>query len=87
MYGKWVTVNLGEGIECKVFVLCTPTTPDDVLQRLAINTLRSRLPEKKTGLAAGMEAISIISDWECSQGRGARFEAEKELERLIAKLQ
>jgi hypothetical protein len=82
MYGKWVTVNLGDSIECKVWVSCVPSTPVDELQHLAINILRSRLPEKKTGIAAGMEAITIISDYEYSQGYGLRWEMEQRLKSM-----
>jgi hypothetical protein len=35
MYGEWVTLNMGEAVEAKVFVLCTDTTPEDKKQRLA----------------------------------------------------
>ena len=46
MFGKWVVVNLGEGVECKVFVLCVPSTPDDVLQAHAYGILASRLTQR-----------------------------------------
>jgi hypothetical protein len=36
MYGKWVTLNLGEGIECRVFVSCSPSTPDEELKHRAV---------------------------------------------------
>ena len=48
MYGKWVTLNLGENIECRVFVLCTPATPLVELQEKALAILRGRLAELTT---------------------------------------
>jgi hypothetical protein len=83
MYGRWVTIDFGDSIECRVWVSCTPSTPEDVLQRLAMNILQSRIPQKKTGLAAGMDAIERISDYEYSQGYGTRYEIEKKLKRLL----
>lgn len=43
MYGKWVFVLLGDTIECKVWVNCTPNTTEDELQRRAKNILIGRL--------------------------------------------
>jgi hypothetical protein len=83
MYGQWVTVNLGEDIECKVWVACVPNTPKDVLQREALGILSNRLPEKKTGIWALGDALQKISDYEYSQRYGTRYEAEKELNRLL----
>ena len=83
MYGKWVTVNLGEDIECKVCVPCVPDTPIDVLERQAINILRSRLPEKKKGIWGLGEALQAISDFEYSMGCGVRYELEQNLKDLL----
>ena len=46
MFGKWVVVNLGDGVKCEVFVLCVPSTPDDVLQTRAFSQLASRLTQR-----------------------------------------
>lgn len=87
MYGKWVLINLGEDIECRVWVACVPDTPEDVLQRRAIASLKSRLPEKKTGLAALGDSLQIISDYEYSQGYGSRYDAEQELKRILKEME
>ena len=61
MFGKWVSINLGEGIECKVFVLCVPSTPDDVLQARAFDQLASRLTQRTADVlcACGKEVATI----------------------------
>ncbi|GAB6989420.1 hypothetical protein [Paenibacillus pini] len=83
MYGKWVVINLGEDIKCKVWVACLPDTPEDILQRRALNQLQRRLPEKKTGIAAYGDAMQKIEDYEYSQGRGFRYNAEQFLKKLM----
>lgn len=45
MYGKWVTIILDDSIECKVWVSCTPSTSEEVLQNRAKDLLRARLVE------------------------------------------
>lgn len=59
MYGKWVTVDLGESIECKVFVWCTPDTPDYELKNLAMMQLKTQLKQQEGiwGLGKSLEAI------------------------------
>jgi len=61
MFGKWIYVNLGEGIECKVFVLCVPATPDDVLQTCAFSKLASRLTERAGGVAKASSERALRS--------------------------
>ena len=48
MYGEWVTLNLGEGIECKVYVTCTPNTNPIELEDRALNILRNKANETKS---------------------------------------
>ena len=33
MYGKWVTVDLGDSVQCKIWVYCTPETSEAYLQK------------------------------------------------------
>lgn len=48
MYGKEVTIQTEEyGIECKVFVTCTPGTPRAALQKLARAELRAWLDRQE----------------------------------------
>lgn len=83
MHGKWVTVDLGVDIDCKVWIPCLPDTPIDVLKRQAISILKSRLPEKKKGIWGLGEALQAISDFEYSMGCGVRYELEQKLKDLI----
>ncbi len=59
MFGKWVTVNLGEGIKCEVFVLCVPSTPDDVLQERAVAQLSSRLTKRAADERNAPEGVDV----------------------------
>ncbi|WP_340032548.1 hypothetical protein NSQ20_11835 [Paenibacillus sp. FSL K6-1122] len=43
MYGKWVTICLGDSIECKVWVSCTPSTSEEALQSSARSILKKKL--------------------------------------------
>jgi hypothetical protein len=86
MNGEWVTLNLDDDIECKIWVGCDSSTPNDVLERLAIDKLHNSLPKKKTGLAAAMDALETISDYEYSMGLGRRYEIEQELKRRFAEM-
>jgi hypothetical protein len=43
MYGKWVTLYLGEGYKVEVHVGCTPDTCDAELQLRAWSALRLRV--------------------------------------------
>ncbi|MCY9593981.1 hypothetical protein PC41400_14690 [Paenibacillus chitinolyticus] len=62
MYGKWVTLNLGEDFQCKVWVSCLPSTLESELQRMAINKLQCNLPKEKKGFSAAMDSLEIILD-------------------------
>jgi hypothetical protein len=86
MYGKWVTVNLGDSIKCRVWVNCVPSTPENELQQSALRILKNRLPEKKEGTHGLGDSLQAISDYEYSQGFGIRFEMEKKLEKMINEL-
>lgn len=77
MYGQWVVLFYDDIVECKVWVNCTPSTPAEELRNRAIKVLQNRLPAKKTGIAAAMEAIDTISNYEYENGIGARFESEQ----------
>lgn len=84
MYGKWVTVNLGDDIECKVWITCVPSTPEDELQRRAMARIQRKLPkEKKNHMEMYADALEMISDYEYSQGYGVRWEAEQKLKKLL----
>ena len=85
MYGRWVTLFYDDIVECKVFVSCTPSTPAEELRNRAIKIMQNRLPEKKTGISATMEAIENISNYEYENGFGAKFEAEQLLNELASK--
>jgi hypothetical protein len=74
MYGKWVTVNLGEDIQCQVWVTCVPSTTAGELQHRAMGTLKSRIPEKKTGIMRLGDTLQTISDYEY-----LRYEMEQKL--------
>lgn len=87
MYGEWVTVELGDGVECRVWVTCVPNTPNDILQRRAIGILQNRLPVKKSGIWAAGGSLQAISDFEYLQGYGSRYEAEKKLNRLMEEME
>lgn len=43
MYGEWVRLDLGNEIDCKVFVMCTPDTTDEELQKRAFAQLAKAL--------------------------------------------
>ena len=44
MYGKWVTIILGEGfISPEVFVYCTPETSEEELQVMARDLLKEEI--------------------------------------------
>jgi hypothetical protein len=43
MYGRWVTVDLGDNIECRVWVHCTPDDSEEYLQKRARAQLIARL--------------------------------------------
>lgn len=47
MYGKWVNLDFGDGIACSVWVPCTPDTPDNELQQIAMFRLAWKLNELK----------------------------------------
>lgn len=43
MFGKWVIINLGSEIECKVWVWCTPSTSENELQNKAFQIIKNNL--------------------------------------------
>lgn len=47
MYGEWVTLNFGLAFECRVYVLCTPSTPKVELECRAMLMLRQRIDEAR----------------------------------------
>ena len=59
MFGKWVTIDLGEDVRCDVFVLCTPATPDDILQTRAFAQLASHLTQR-AGVVAKTSAERVL---------------------------
>ena len=70
MFGKWVVVNLGEGVKCEVFVLCVPSTPDDVLQTRAFAQLASRLTQRAGDMAKSSAKRALQSANEAAQMLG-----------------
>lgn len=84
MYAKWVMVNLGDNIECIVYVGCTPNTPEDELQRRAIALLMNRLPtpKKKSDMETYSDSLRLIDEYNYSQGHGFRFDMEQRLKEL-----
>ena len=86
MNGEWVTVRLGEDVECRVLVLCIPNTPYEVLQRIALNMLKSRIPEKKEEIFGLSDSLQIISDYEYSQGIGSRYKTEQKLKEIYEQI-
>lgn len=47
MYGEWVTLNLGDGFEIRVFVYCVPYTPRATLIAAARGMLIRELQKGK----------------------------------------
>lgn len=47
MCGKWIDLDLGEGIELRVFVLCSPNDPKSRLKAQARRMVRQRLEQKE----------------------------------------
>ena len=45
MYGEWITLNLGDCFQVKVWVFCTPKTPKAEKSAMAIARLRGALGE------------------------------------------
>lgn len=66
MYGKWVTVHLGDNIRCQVYVFCSPDATYDELQERAKQILRNKLGEPKKGIWALGDNLRIIEEFDAN---------------------
>ncbi|MFD0587753.1 hypothetical protein ACFQZE_07040 [Paenibacillus sp. GCM10027627] len=85
MYGEWITINLGDDIECRVFITCTPSTLPEIKERRAIQKLMNGIPNNMDSEPTiYAEALQKIDEFNYSQNKGTRPDPEQILNELIA---